>query len=69
MVVNVELGGISFFECQGDVTSRAQKREKMEKKFEFYMAGKGVTQVQQKRLYSFTVLEQLCKICMRQWRT
>ena len=49
MASSLELGAVQIFDCKGDVTSVSPRWKRWKKSFEFFVDGKGVTSVKQKR--------------------
>ena len=49
MAANVEIGGVQLFDCKGDITSMSRRWKRWKKSFQFFLEGKGVTNVKQKK--------------------
>ena len=49
MASSLELGAVQIFDCKGDVTSVSPRWKRWKKSFEFFVDGKGVKSVKQKR--------------------
>ena len=49
MAVNLEIGGMSPFDCTGDITSIGPRWKRWKAAFQFFVEGKGVKDAKQKR--------------------
>ena len=49
MAVNLEIGGMSPFDCTGDITSIGPRWKRWKTAFQFFVEGKGVKDAKQKR--------------------